>query len=503
MKKSLVVRATAVLLTVAAPALDAQAAAAVWPPTDRRVADHPRVKQASELLGAWLDAQRDYEQIPGISAAVVYDQQLVWSNGFGYADLERRTPATARTVYSICSISKLFTSVATMQLRDQGKVRLDDPVAAHLPWFRIKRDTTAADITIEGLLTHSAGLPREADYPYWSGPDFRFPTHDEIVAKLTAQETLYPAASRHQYSNLGITLAGEIVAAKSGQPYDQYVRRNVLDPLGMANTTTEMPQQLRGSALATGYSAINRQGKRAAVPFYTARGIVPAAGFTSTAEDLSRFAMWQFRLLERGGTEVLKANTLREMQRVHWVDPEFETTWGLGFAVWRANDKTFVGHGGSCPGYGTHLLVRPADKVATVFMSNALGVPTSRFTQVMYGIMSPALQVAAKDTSRAPRTDTLLAAYTAYTGRYDSQPWGGETLVFQWEDGLAIVGLPTTDPVAGLVKLKKDAAPHTFRPLRKDGTPMDPMVFEIGADGKALRYWRHSNPSQRLAPASR
>ncbi len=491
-------RAFAVLLTACiAWGSSVAAQPAVRPDsTPRLLADHPRVQQAVDLVAAWLDAQRGYEQIPGISAAVVYDQQLVWSGGFGYADLDRRTPTTARTVYSICSISKLFTSVATMQLRDAGKLRLDDAVGAHLPWFRIRRtDTTAAEITIEGLLTHSSGLPRESDFPYWSGPDFRFPTHDDVVSRVAAQQTLYPAASRHQYSNLGITLAGEIVAARSGMTYDEYVRRNILVPLGLASTTTEMPEQLRGSGLATGYSALTRDGRRNALPFFSARGIVPAAGFSSTAEDLAKFAMWQFRLLGRGGKEILGANTLREMQRVHWVDPEFETTWGLGFAVWRANDKTFVGHGGSCPGYGTHLLLRPADKVATIFMGNALGVPTGRFTQTMYAIVTPAIQAAARDTARAFKIDASLAAYA---GRYDSQPWGGETLVFQWEDGLAMVGLPTTDPVAGIVKLRKATAPHTFNILRRDGTVADAIVFEMGADGKPTKYWRHSNPYTRL-----
>lgn len=492
--------ATATLLSLALPQPAVSQPQVPQPqttPAERRLADHPRVRQASQLLAAWLDAQRDYEQIPGVSAAVVHDQELVWNGAFGFADLERRVPATTRTVYSICSISKLFTSIATLQLRDRGVLRLDDPVTLHLPWFRIRRDTAAPDITVEGLLTHSAGLPREAGYPYWSGPDFTFPTRDEIVGRLATQEALYPAASRLQYSNLGITLAGEIVATRSGQSYDDFVRTNILQPLGLSSTTTEMPAATSAGAgtLAVGYSAMTRDGRRERLPRFATRGIAAAAGYSSTAEDLARFAMWQFRLLARGGSEVLRANTLREMHRVHWVDPEFESTWGLGFAVWRANDKTFVGHGGGCPGFGTHLALRPADKVAAIFMGNALGVPTARFTAAMYGIMNPALQAAAKDTARTTRVDTSLALYA---GRYDSQPWSGETLVFPWEDGLAMLGLPSTDPVAGIVKLKKDTVPHTSRPLRRDGSPMDPIVFEIGADGKPLRYWRHNNPYRRL-----
>jgi CubicO group peptidase (beta-lactamase class C family) len=87
---------------------------------DRRLADHPRVRQALELVRLWLDAQRAYEQIPGISAGIVHDQQMIWAGGFGHADPGRRVAADERTIYSICSISKLFTSIGVLQLRDAG-----------------------------------------------------------------------------------------------------------------------------------------------------------------------------------------------------------------------------------------------------------------------------------------------------------------------------------------------------------------------------------------------
>jgi CubicO group peptidase (beta-lactamase class C family) len=167
----------------------------------------------------WLDAQVAYNRIPGMSAAVVHDQHLLWSRGYGFANLEKKLPASADTIYSICSISKLFTSVAVTQLRDQGKLDLDDPVKKHLPWFNIKEAYPGSGPpTIRGILTHSSGLPRESDYPYWTEPDYPFPTHEQIVEKISKQEMLYPADTYYQYSNLGLTLAGEVVAAVSGQP---------------------------------------------------------------------------------------------------------------------------------------------------------------------------------------------------------------------------------------------------------------------------------------------
>ncbi|MDH3457392.1 MAG: beta-lactamase family protein, partial [Gemmatimonadota bacterium] len=189
------------------------------------VRDHPRVREALHLLETWVDAQRAYEEIPGISMAVVHDQELVWSGGFGLAVPARNAPATPQTMYSICSISKLFTAIGVMQLRDRGKLRLDDPVTSHLPWFQIGDaypDATPA--TIEGILTHSSGLPRESDYPYWSPPDFPFPTREQIRQRVGAQQELYPGATFYQYSNLGLAAAGEIVAAASGEDYDEYIR---------------------------------------------------------------------------------------------------------------------------------------------------------------------------------------------------------------------------------------------------------------------------------------
>jgi CubicO group peptidase (beta-lactamase class C family) len=452
------------------------------------------VAAALDLVRTWLDAQQAYEQVPGVSAAVVYDQQILWSGGFGFADRERKVPATPSTIYSICSISKLFTSIGVMQLRDAGKLRLDDSVGQHLPWFRIKQPVAGAPpVTIAGLLTHSSGLPRESDFPYWTGPDFAFPTREQIIGRISTQEALYPAATYHQYSNLGMTLAGEVVAAASGRSYDEYVRHNVLEPLGLRSTTPTMPTPGPGGRLATGYSAVARDGMRRPLPPFAARGIGPAAGFASTAEDLARFASWQFRLLAKGGTEVLKANTLREMQLVHWVDPDFETTWGLGFTVWRSGEKTFVGHGGTCPGYRTQLLLKPDERVATIVMANALGVNSQLMAQRMYDIVGPAIRAALKDSVKVKRPDPALAKYI---GRYEAS-LGGEIAVVAWEDGLATLSLPTVDPVTRLSKLRM-VGKHTFRRVRKDDAMGEAVVFDMGPDGRPTRMVWHSNHFRRV-----
>jgi CubicO group peptidase (beta-lactamase class C family) len=477
-----------------APWILAFLAFTIAPPARSAVVEDPRVKSALELARTWLDAQRAYERIPGLSAAVVHDQQILWSGGFGQADLTSGRAAAADTLYSICSISKLFTSVAVLQLRDAGRLRLDDPVERHLPWFRLKGTKGEGEVTIEGLLTHASGLPRESDYPYWSPPDFPFPAREEMVEKLRSQEPLYPPESSFQYSNLGLSLAGECVAAASGTPYADYVRKNILEPLGLRSTTPEMPVDERGKRLATGYSALDREGRRQAVRFFLAKGISPAAGYASSVDDLARFASWQLRLLGGGGSEVLKATTLREMQRVHWVEPDFETLWGLGFSLWRSDSKLFAGHGGSCPGYRSQLLLMPEDRVATVFMANAQGVDAQRWAQRLYDIVAPAIRAAVKEPEKAKVPDPGLRRYA---GAYSAQPWGGEVAILPWEDGLAMLWLPTMEPLRDLMKLKK-IEEHTFRRVRKDDALGEEILFEMGPDGQATRFKHHSNYHGRL-----
>jgi len=451
----------------------------------------PDYSQAFRLIDIWLEAQHDYDHLPGISAAIVEDQDVIWAKGYGMADLEKKVSTAPSTIYSICSISKLFTAVAIMQLRDAGKLRLDDRIKDVLPWYNLQQQwEDSGPMTIRSLLTHSSGLPRESDYPYWTGPDFPFPTQEQVKAKLSSQKTLYPASTYFQYSNLGLTLLGEVVAQVSGVPFDQYIQENILKPLQMADTRTKMPESLWRGKLSTGYSALKRDGTRDMLKLFQARGIAPAAGFSSTVLDLARFASWQFRLLEKGGEEILKASTLREMHRVHWVDPDWETTWGLGFHVYEVDGKTMVGHGGSCPGYRSTLDINPHKKQAFIVMINAQGVNPGKYARGMRGILKKA---EGKEIEKIEKGVDL----GDYAGYYDEQPWWGESAVIPWQGKLAVLGLPSDNPAQGLTLLKHIKG-DTFRRMRKDETLGEEVVFERDETGKVVRMWQHSNYTTKI-----
>lgn len=456
--------------------------------------DKKYYSEAFKLVEVWLDAQKDFDNLPGITAAVIDDQELIWSGAFGLSNREKNLEAQVSTICSICSISKLFTSVAIMKLYDEGKLRLDDRVDDLLPAYKLEQKyPESGPITIRSLLTHSSGLPREAAYPYWTGPDFPFPTKEQIDSKLSDQETLYPASTYFQYSNLGLTLLGEIVEEISGVPYEEYVKTNILEPLELSDTRPEMPEQLYGQQLAIGYSSIKRNGEREKMQFFNANGITPAAGFTSNVEDLGKFASWQLRLRDTTDTEILKPSTIKYMQNVHWTDPDWKRTWGLGFAVFKGPDgSTWVGHGGSCPGYRSALQIDLKNKRAFSVMINASGTNPSKYIQGINGILSKVKKSKNKETSEETKKDL-----EEYVGYFSAQPWWSEFYISTWDSKLVMLSLPNDDPGEDLT-FYKHIEGDTFRRIRDDEELGETLIFERDKNGEITRVKSHGNYSNRI-----
>jgi len=188
----------ALAVTVVAPrSLDAQA-------TRSRIANDPDVLGAERLFSAWMNGQIAYRGLPGIAVGVVSDQDLVWSAGFGYANVAEKTPMTPTTKFRMASHSKMFAAIAIMQLREQGKLRLDDPVSQYLPWFKAKpAGDDDGPITIEQLLSHSSGLQREAG-DHWTS--YNFPTADELRRLYADRQAAFAPSVRWKYSNLGYAI---------------------------------------------------------------------------------------------------------------------------------------------------------------------------------------------------------------------------------------------------------------------------------------------------------
>ena len=196
------------------------------------LAGSPEVAAALEVFDTWADWTVRQREQPGVSIGIVYDQELIWAKGYGFANLAKKIPATPATAYRIASISKTFTAHALLQLRDAGKLQLDDPITKWIPELKLSKvDPQSPAITIRHLLTHTAGIPREVDGTYWN--DMNFPSREAMLPVLARMGVVWEPDKEWKYSNVALSLAGYIVEAASGEPYAEYVARHILAPLGM------------------------------------------------------------------------------------------------------------------------------------------------------------------------------------------------------------------------------------------------------------------------------
>jgi len=382
-------------------------------------ADDPDVQGAIRLFSAWLDGQIAYRGLPGVVVGVVSDQDLVWSRGFGYADVAAKRPMTPATKFRMASHSKLFTATAIMQLREEGKLRLDDPVSQYLPWFTFKR--AAPDdppVTIENLLTHSSGLPREAG-DHWSSYDF--PTEEELRALMPDRQAPFSPEVRWKYSNLAYSIAGMVIETVSGERWADYVTRHIYQPLGM--TSSSVDQDVPG--LAVPYGRRMPDGTREVLPFVDARGMGSATGITSTVEDMARFVSAQFRKGPRGGNQVLSTASLREMHRVRMMENTWTRGQGIGFSVQRVDDRLYVGHGGGYPGNTTQTLIQLDDKVGVIVLTNT---NDSYPGDIARELMETVGKAVAKATEQKPEVVAWDPAWARFAGLYRGR-WGDSQVV--------------------------------------------------------------------------
>jgi hypothetical protein len=175
------------------------------------------------------------------------------------------------------------------------------------------------------------------------------------------------------------------------------------------------------------------------------------------------------------------------MQRVQFMDPDWKTSWGLGFAIQRADDHTYVGHGGDCPGYQTVLSMRNEDETAVIVLDNSAERPGA-FAKAVFGILDKRKGFAFK--APVPAAVKL----EDYAGRYSGQPWGSESVMLPWAGGLAWIDLPSMDPAGDMTFLKPKGG-DVFRHVRKDGSEAEELKFVRDASGRVTSFVHFSNPT--------
>jgi len=473
---------TAMLLSLPLAASSSWAQAA-----GSRIDANADVQAAERLFTAWIEGQMLERGLPGLAVGVVSDQELVWAKGFGVADTAAKTQMTPQTRFRMASHSKLFTATAVMQLREDGKLRLDDPVAKYLPWFGVKpADPDDPPITIEELLTHSSGLPREAG-SHWT--TFSFPTTEELRGLMAERQAPFAPEVRWKYSNLAYSIAGMVIEQVSGLSWAEYVQRNIFEPLGMRSSSVDK----NVSGMAVGYGRRRPDGSRAVNPFIDARGMASATGVTSTVEDMARFVSAQFRKGRRAGAQILSTGSLREMHRVRVLESNWTQGNAIGFAVRKAGDKVYVSHGGSYPGYQTNTMIWLDGKVGVIVLTNADdGNPAAIATELMNTVG----QAVSKAAGAAPSVPTWDPSWSRFAGLYRGR--GGDSHVVEMNKTLVIIN-PASANLDTPTKLEPIGNGQFRFVAPTGGGPVGEIVRFVEENGRVVRMITGDSYVERVA----
>lgn len=448
--------------------------------------NNPNVSSNLQLLDVWLQTQVRYGKMPGVSVGIVYNGELIYQKGFGYAYIEKKIPATPDSRYRIASQTKLFTAIGIMILRDEGKLRLDDPVEKYLPWLKLKPyNTNDPAVTIRQLLSHSSGLSRDIA-EHWTG--LQFPTKEEFRQLVkTDLRLIYSPNSKWKYSNNAFILLGDIIEAVSGKPYESFIAEKILLPLNMSSTVVTQDKNYQ-TTLATGYGRKLPDNSRQIIEFTDAKAGAAMAGMASSVNDLAKFVVWQMRLLNENKTEILNPNTLKEMLRIQFMDEE--TRCGLGFEIYKKGNDNLIVKGGGYPGYRTCSAINAAEKMGVIVCINSTdgeAYPGTSWSisERIFDWLTAALK--SNELNSSQSTVENINRYKDFEGLYGNI-WN-ESYVIYLDGKLQIVNPNIPDPKSGAWILEPITA-DKFRIVSSPRfTPVgEEVVFNRNSQGKVTGF---------------
>jgi CubicO group peptidase (beta-lactamase class C family) len=380
---------------------------------------------APERLRRLVREAQSAGRLPSLSAAVFRGGEVAWDDAVGLGDAEQRVGATTDSQYAVASITKTFTAASVMQLRDAGKLDLEDPLSRHLP------EAARGTPTLRRLLSHASGLQREPPGEVWE--TLQFPDEEELLAGLEEAEQVLPPSAAWHYSNLAYALLGHVVSRVSGTPYHEYVRERLLDPLGLERTTWGPGESAALPYFVEPYSdAVQRE------PVLELGGKGGESGLYSTVGDLARWGSF----LADPDESVLAAASVAEMHDLQiMAEPDWTLGWGLGIELWRRGERIFGGHTGGFPGFLSILIYSRHDTIGAVLLANSSRWPKLSATGL--DLVEAALEELAPERKPWAPADAPPKAILPVLGRWWSE---GDETIFSWRDGKLEARLAAAPP---------------------------------------------------------
>jgi CubicO group peptidase (beta-lactamase class C family) len=302
--------------------------------------------------------------IPGMAVVLVDDQGILWEETFGYTDWDRRIPITPSTIFSIQSTSKSFTATAAMFAAQDGLVDLDEPITTYLPDFRVHsifEEHPEQKMTLRILLSCTAGFPHDA--PYGGNYDISPHSFERHIASISDTWLMFPVGTRFSYSNTGIDLAGYILQVRSGMPFPEYVKKKVLEPLGMKDTTLYVNRVRSTTTRAIGHVESPMQ------PSADIQ-MIPSGGVWTSAEDIARYVQFHINKGVLDGKRLLREDLAETM----YTPPNVPANrYALGLIVDPVHGVRQLQHGGGGFGFIASMAWYPELKLGAVVLTNSHG----------------------------------------------------------------------------------------------------------------------------------
>lgn len=468
----------------------------------------PELRAILTEIEADAESARLKAKIPGMSLVIVYDQDVLLAKGFGYADLEKKIPAGPKTVYRVGSVTKAFTALMLMQLRDAGKLHLDDPIEKYLPEFKIKsRFPDARPATFRQVAAHYSGLPREPPMLHEYQATDEFPSVEDQLKSLKISEMLLPAMTMYSYSNLGYNIIGLALSRVAKQPYDQYVATHILQPLGMNHSGFALTEQMK-KHFAVGYQAARPDGthERSSYPKH---GLASGMLY-SNVDDLAEFLSLFFREGPRGGKQVLGSSSLLEMLIPVAVSTDIRrnaqgrplSLWTagstIGFSVNPFSDGEQVHYkDGGTAGFSSIVYINYPRKLGMALLTNTQTEPF----WLGYNLLRKLTPVLEKSLARsqAKAIEEALPKWQKYIGRYLITDPNAIPLITFSEFDVSIVNqklvitIPEVRPGSIVWMKEVPLEPFGNNDFKIAGGSVGNkfITFEPGNDGGMILKWRN------------
>ncbi len=319
-------------------------------------------------LEDYIDQYKDWYDLPGVAVGLVRHGKIIYTKGFGVKCLKSNGAVTENTIFSTASVTKLFVSIAVMQLYEENKIDIDEPVSKYLTFFNMN-DPLYNKITITQLLNHTSGLPDEEGeefYRSWKNPEYDDGALRRYVEGLRTKPLVSTPGEKYNYSNIGYEVLGCMIAEVSGIPLEDYINKNILKRIGMKNSNmllNSIDQELIACP-----NILDQDLKFKQNDFFPYTRRHAASGtLLSNVEDMCRFAV---TILNKGiydGRRILKDSTLKKM-----LTPDNDNPAGLGFHIEKIDSgTTLIFHAGGDPGFRTEFILVPEKELGVVVLTNS------------------------------------------------------------------------------------------------------------------------------------